>query len=211
MLLRTERRATRLGLSSYAALALSLALSLALGCRAGLTPCCCSTRRLALRSGTGPTLLLRLLTLGRLSARLLLCCNTGRALALCGGTRPILLLRLLTMARLSAGRRFSPPTFRSARLFAVALPLSDGLIFLDLAALGLAAIDLSLAPAFGTTAFSQSLSSALGLQSLATLSPRRRWRHFASRGASGRPRRHPAFTSPAHAAAGPYALSRTLR
>src|SRR5207245_8185276 len=101
----------------------------------------------ALRSRTGPTLLLGLLSLGRLSARLLLCCNTGRALALCGGTRPILLLRLLTVSRLSAGRRFSPPTFRSERLFALALSLSDGLIFLDLAALGLIPADLSLAPA----------------------------------------------------------------
>jgi len=197
-------------LSGYAALALSLALRLALGCRAGLTLGCSAGRALALRSGTGPTLLFRLLTLRRLSARLLLCCSTGRAPALCGGTSPPLLL--LALARLSTGRRFAPSTFRLARLFAVTLALSDGLIFLDLAALGLPAIDLSLAPAFGTTAFPQSLSSALGLQPLATLSPsRRRWRHFASRGAAGRPRRHPAFTSPAHAAAGPYALSRTLR
>ena len=125
-------------------------------------------RRLALRGGTGPILLL-----GCLPARLPLGLSTGLALALRSGTGPLLPLRLPRLARLGAGRCLLPPTLRPAKLIALASSLSNGLIPLDLTALGLTAINRSFALAFSPTAFAQALSSGLALHSFAMLSTRR--------------------------------------
>jgi hypothetical protein len=123
--------------------------------------------RLALRRGTGPILLLRCLP-----ARLPLGLSTGLALAL-RGTGPLLPLRLPRLARLAAGRCFLPSTLWPTKLIALASSLSNGLIPLDLAALGLTAINRSSAQAFSPTAFAQPLPFGLALHSFAMLSTRR--------------------------------------
>jgi hypothetical protein len=91
---------------------------------------------LTLRSGTRAILLL---LLGRLCALLPLGRALAGRLALCTGTASILLLRL-------SGGGFLLPAFRPARLIAVALALTCGLILLSLVALGLIPIALVFRP-----------------------------------------------------------------
>jgi len=121
---------------------------------------------LTLRSGTGAILLL----LGRLCALLPLGRALARRLALYAGTASILLLRL-------SGGGFLLPAFRPARLIAVALALTYGLILsltyglilLSLVALGLIPIALVFRPA-RLIAAAFALSYGLPLRDLVLLS-----------------------------------------
>jgi len=114
---------------------------------------------LTLRSGTGAILLL---LLGRLCALLPLGRALAGRLALCAGTASILLLRL-------SGGGFLLPAFRPARLIAVALALTYGLILLSLVALGLIPIALAFRPA-RLIAAAFALSYGLTLRGLVLLS-----------------------------------------
>jgi hypothetical protein len=129
LLLCAQRRAARLGLGRRAGLALRI--------RARAILCGSTRGALTLRSGTGAILLL---LLGRLSALLPLGRALAGRLALCAGTASILLLCL------SRGG-FLLPALRPARLIAVALALTYGLILLSLVALGVIPIALVFRPA----------------------------------------------------------------